>query len=113
MKLYAHWTHTYYDRATHQQYVLPSGEWREVPEDIGRMFVEALPEKMCNVTNEGNPSNHRCATTDRLAEQARGYADRQIVPPETTQEMPARMSPQKRQLEKDAKKRSRRARMGV
>ena len=45
-KLYAETLHIYEDRENKRHWWIPAGEWREVPDDIAKMLVEAHPTKL-------------------------------------------------------------------
>ena len=108
MKLFAHLFHIYEDRPNKITYSLPAGEWREIPDEIANYILEAHPGKLCDVTSESNPTGHSCPK-DKEAE--RFYSHRMIeqVPQDTM--MKPRLSHQKRQYIRQAKKRSRAARL--
>ena len=46
MRVGANRTHSYEDRATGKVYVIPGGEVREVPDQIGRTLIDAHPAKL-------------------------------------------------------------------
>ena len=105
MKLFAHRGHIYEDRASHSVYQIPFGAYAEVPDNIGMMLLRAHPDKLCDVSGEAEPEKHTCDKTPPPG----AYRDTVVqAPPMTT-----RLSPQKRKILREAKQRSRRARMGV
>ena len=103
-KVFAHWTHSYEDRARHILYVTPGGRWREMPDEIAEMLLQAHPTKLCDVTGDTNPDAHTCVITEVRA----AFEASQPVqePPETI-----RLSPQNRRKLRAAKKRSKVARL--
>ena len=105
MLLFAHRGHVYEDRATHSVWQVGKGTYTEIPDAIGQMLLRAHPDKLCDVTGEAEPEKHSCDKTPPLG----AYMDTVIqAPPVTT-----RLSAQKRKMLREAKQRSRRARMGV
>ena len=105
MLLFAHRGHSYEDMATHSTYRVSGGKHLNIPDDIGEMLLRAHPDKLCDVTGEAEPEKHSCDKTPP----PEAYRHTEVVaPPMTT-----RLSPQKRKILREAKSRSRRARMGV
>ena len=110
MKVFAHRAHSYLDRARGQEYVIPQGAWREVPDGVGLLITEAHPGKLCDVSSEDNPDRHTCPLTP-----SGFYEDREMVAPpqNTAMEARSRLSPQKKRVLKAARQRSRLARIGA
>ena len=106
MIVFAHRGHSYEDRAQRVVYVIPHGTYKEIPEKIGELIVRAHPDKLCDVTNEAEPGNHKCEKT------VEGEVMHTMLPspPRTTR---VHMSDQKRELRKDAVHRSKIARMRI
>lgn len=106
MKVFAHRQHRYYDAGSRQLYIVPGGTWRELPERVASVLLAGHPDKLCDVSGEDNPDRHTCDKG--------GYETTVIVaPPQTTVMQPrVRKSRQKQKLEKQAKHRSRLARLG-
>ena len=106
MLLFAHRAHSYEDRARKVLYVVATGACRELPDEIGALLLRAHPEKLCDVSREDNPAEHRCEKSVGAVHQDTIMA----APPVDTMVRP-RMSRQKRQTLKEAKRRSRTARV--
>mgnify|MGYP001595998958 CR=1 FL=1 len=114
MLVYAHLEHRYEERASHTVYVLPAGTWRDMPDGVGQLLVEAHPDKLCDVSPEQDPDRHVCSLSRRYAHTA------MTAPPAHSQALPsqlprqpgmARLSAQKAAQHKKAARRSRIARM--
>lgn len=111
MKIFAHRNHVYEDRARHSLLVIPAGGWKEVPDELGIYLVASHPTKLCDVTDEANPDAHTCPITEQMEEERKAYEHRMLEQPPVTTVIKPRLSQQKRELLKKAKKRSRTARM--
>ena len=101
MFLFAHRGHSYEDRARKVLYVIPIGICRELPDEVGALLLRAHPEKLCDVSREDNPAAHSCKKSVGAVHQDTVVA----APPLDTMVRP-RMSRQKRQTLKEAKRRS-------
>ena len=106
MLVFAHRGHIYEDRARKVLYAIPVGVCRELPDEIGALLLRAHPEKLCDVSREDNPAVHRCEKSVGAVHQDTIM----VAPPLDTMVRP-RMSRQKRQTLKEAKRRSRTARV--
>ena len=106
MLLYAHRGHSYEDRATRQLYVIGQGTYREVPDPIGALLLGAHPDKLCDVSGEANPGGHVCPRT-----QSGDYEHTMVQSPPLTTELRPKLSRQKREMRRNAKKRSLQARL--
>lgn len=60
--------HQYDDAATHVAYVVPADGVSELPDEVAEIVLAGHPQKLCDVTGEGDPARHRCAITERLEE---------------------------------------------
>lgn len=110
MKVFAHRKHRFFDARRGQLYVIPACTWKELPDEVAGEIISGHPDKVCDVTEETEPNNHTCPKT----EQAKYETTVIQAPPVNTMMVPVvRKSAQKRNLEKRAKHRSRRARLGV
>jgi len=108
MKVFAHRLHIYEDRARHSILQIPQNGWKEVPDELGHFLLEAHPMKLCDVTNETDPDAHTCPITDQ---ERQVYEHRMMEEPTQDTMLKPRLSQQKRTLLKQAKHRSRTARM--
>ena len=106
MLLFAHRGHSYEDRATRQLYMIVQGTYREVPDPIGLLLLNAHPDKLCDVTGEADPGKHICPKTG-----SGDYEHAMVQSPPLTTELRPKLSRQKREMRRNAKKRSLRARL--
>jgi hypothetical protein len=98
MLVYAHAYHEYIDRARRVSYVIRPGRCRELPDDLARLLLQAHPQKLCDVTDEADPGEHRCALTL--------YDTTVITEPPVDRAMRPRYSRQKKMQIKATRKRS-------
>lgn len=113
MKIYGHRKHRYENMATNAVTFIPGRDWVEVPDGIGKIILEGHPDKLCDVTNEDNPSEHVCPLTaipdPIMTSEAAAVYDR-IVTDEEPVVVKPRLSGQKRKLRTKGLRRSLQAR---
>ena len=60
-RVYSHGSeHVYTDWGRRLTIRIPANGWTEVPEDVASYIVPATPTKLCDVSGEENPDEHRC-----------------------------------------------------
>jgi len=64
MRLYAHISHNYDDRARRHFYVFAKDSCTDVPDDVGRLLLEHHPSRFCDVTDDSDPYHHDCSYYD-------------------------------------------------
>ena len=112
MRLYCHRRHIYTDYARHAPWDFQPGAWREVPDELGEMLLQEHPHKFCDVSVEADPDNHVCSVTKEIVEEE-GYRHTMMEAPPQHVMLTPRLSNQKRELLKKARKRSRIARLAA
>ena len=98
MKLYVHIPHSYEDRGRKRLYQFPPNHVVDIPDEVGAYMLREHPLKFCDVTNELQPNEHKC-------EKGRYEVQSISQPPRDTM-LVAKLSAQKRQLLRQARKRS-------
>ena len=79
MKLYAHEHHAYGQPGRPNFMEWAQGQVREVPDNIGVILLEVVPDKFCDVTNEVDASEHICTKTLENIDKAQ-YETEQLLP---------------------------------
>lgn len=104
--IYVHVNHRWEDRAAHVPHVFGAGGSYDLPDGVARQLTEQHPSKMCLVEDGQPPEEHVCVLS------ALEYDTTELEEPlQDTMMRPIRMSAQKRKFAKQAKHRSRRARL--
>lgn len=103
MLLYGHRGHVYEDRATKRTYQVPRGGYVEIPDEVGVLLLRAHPDKLCDVTGEPNPQDHKCEKTELAANT---YPTTAIGGPPQATVMQSRISPQRRKKLQEVRHRS-------
>jgi hypothetical protein len=114
MLLFAHYSHRYEDRASHQLLSFVAGSYREtsnasgalLSDELGELLLAQHPAKFCDVTFEDDPASHMCEKTDPAAYEIEAIT---VIP--QNRMLYAQMSQRKRELVQKTLRRSRRARL--
>jgi hypothetical protein len=86
-RLFAHWTHQYThfdDRGRRTEYVIPGGEWREVPQDVADMLAAAAPQKLVILGSGEDKPGQAVAAAEAAGEtdEPEAYETREVEEPE-------------------------------
>lgn len=111
MRVFAHRLHIYEDRAHHSYLQIPAGGWKEVDDELAKRLLAAHPGKLCDVTIETEPNNHVCPVNAIINAERQQMENRMMTEPVLSTVPTTRLSGQKRKLLRQAKARSRIARM--
>lgn len=106
MRIYAHHSHRYEDRATHQVLSFIVGNYYQVPDELGLVLINQHESKFCDVSYELEPKLHQCGKADEAV-----YDIEAITTIPNHRMMYSKMSPRKRHLYQETLKRSKIARL--
>lgn len=82
-RLFAHWTHQYThftETGRRVEYVIPGGEWREVPQDVADKLAAAAPQKLV-ILGPGEDKPGQAAVALAEIAEPEGYETREIEAP--------------------------------
>ena len=94
---------------------MSAGAAMEVPEDIGSQVAEAHPNKICVLERLDQAKSHSCPVSEQVAREE-SEADHEMItdaPVDRAMKPEGRLSRQRRKKLKDARRRSRRARLAT
>ena len=116
--LLAHVEHSFRDYEFHRDYRIAEGHAMAVPDELGRHVANVHRNKLCVLGPDETIEDHDlgCKLAKRLAkarETALKEADTMLPEPDEDRAMVGRMSPGRRRKLKDARRRSRRARLAT
>ena len=101
MIVYAHGD-TVLERRNAESLRIPTGTWVELPDQAAERIIATGKHMLCDVTNEPNPPDHKC-----------DYMTTMMPIEESVYKNRVRLSPQKRKLLRQARARSRTARIAT
>ncbi len=76
--------HTVYDAERRIDWLIPANGYRDLPDDVADDCLVAHRNKLCNVSGEADPRQHRCILTTRQEKAAALFRATVMKHPEMT-----------------------------